>query len=49
MNRKTLETASLPELLEILENYCYSYVHNPTKKNAAAIETLKKWITNQYG
>ena len=49
MNRKTLETTSLPELLDILESYCYSYVHNPTKKNAAAIETIKKWIADHYG
>lgn len=49
MNRKTLKTTPLSELLDILENYCYSYAHHPTKKIAEAIDTIKKWIADHYG
>ena len=49
MNRKTLEATPLRELLDILENYCYANANHPTKKNAEAIETIKKWIADHYG
>ena len=49
MNRKTLESTPLHELLDILENYCYANANHPTKKTTEAIETIKKWIADHYG
>lgn len=49
MNRNTLETTTLRDLLDILENYCYANANHPTKKKTEAIETIKKWISDHYG